>query len=168
MSTRRPHRSHKSTLSTPDQASAAAAAKQSAVRDALTAAGYKGEYTLSSAFNLAVQQHHAAHLQEIHIDIVVHRPSAALRTSLARVFFPVPAVVHASSGREYVLPVIPPEGSNIREKDYWILAEREGLYRPSSSIASGRSPGPYAPPFQLGPIPEDAAPPSFWSGLKCW
>jgi len=149
----------------PSQAVDFAAAKQPAIREALATAGYMGAYTLSSGFNLGMVQHHSSQLQEIHIDIDVRRPSAALRTAVARALFPAPGIVHVRGEREYALPIIPPQGSKMQENEYWALAIKEGIYKGDMG-SHGRPNG--APPFQLGDIEEEEVQRGFWSSLKCW
>lgn len=149
----------------PSQAVDFAAAKQPAIREALATAGYMGAYTLSSGFNLAMVQHHSNQLQEIHIDIDVRRPSAALRTAVARALFPAPGIVHVRGEREYALPIIPPQGLNMEENEYWALAIKEGIFKGDMG-SHGRPDG--APPFQLGDIEEEEVKRGFWSSLKCW
>ncbi|GLB36696.1 hypothetical protein LshimejAT787_0309830 [Lyophyllum shimeji] len=149
----------------PTQAVDFAAAKQPVIREALATAGYLGPYTLSSGFNLGMVQRHSSQLQEIHIDIDVRRPSAALRTAVARALFPAPGIVHVRGEREYALPIIPPRGSAMDEKEYWSLAIKEGIYKGDLGN-NGRPAG--APPFQIGDIEEEEVKRGFWSSLKCW
>ncbi|KAF8060871.1 hypothetical protein FPV67DRAFT_1452938 [Lyophyllum atratum] len=150
---------------TPTQSFDSAASKQPAIREALALAGYLGDYTLAPGFNLPMFQHNSSELQEIHLDIDIRRPSAALRTALARALFPVPGVVHARGEREYALPIIAPEGSKMEESEYWALAVKEGIYKGDFG-SHGRPSG--APPFQRCDIEEDEVKKGVWSSLKCW
>ncbi|KAG5642562.1 hypothetical protein DXG03_002549 [Asterophora parasitica] len=148
---------------TPSDACEYAASKQPATRAALNALGYTGPYTLFSAFNTTLLTHHSILLQEIHIEIDLRRPSAALLTAIARVLFPFPVVVHARDGREYALPIIPPpESGAMSEKQYWELARKENVC--TGTTTEGWE---HAPRFQRGPIEEDLKRPSFCGRLFC-
>lgn len=153
MSSSHPAVTISSSGSVPSNAFNVAAAKNDGLRTILAAERYTGSYHSSAGFNFDLVEGFpfGQMLQEIHIDLNIRRPSARLRTAIARLMFPMPVVLHVRNGKVWNLPIIPPEGTTMTEKEYWQLAIKDGVFE--GQLVEGFVPG--APPFQLEEIEEE-------------
>ncbi|RDB24568.1 hypothetical protein Hypma_008197 [Hypsizygus marmoreus] len=118
-----------SSIIVPDLAQTEATARASLVGDVLKRNHYThGNYALASGFNTSVYLTCSGYLQEIYVSIDAKRVSRKLRVELARALYPFPVVL-CTRREELNLPIVPPAGSTIGEREYWEMAKERGVYR---------------------------------------
>ncbi|RDB24569.1 hypothetical protein Hypma_008196 [Hypsizygus marmoreus] len=112
----------------PDVAYSVASEREALVCDVLKRNHYtRGNYYIESGFNLPVYHACSGYLQEVHVTIDAKRVSRKMRVELARALYPFPVVLHTRH-EEFNLPIVPPVGSTIKDKEYWEMAKEKGVY----------------------------------------